>query len=171
MSSHENTAGPGQYTISYRAMDVVVAVLFMAVSCVVMWDSLSVGASWVADGPQAGYFPFYIGLIMFIASVGTMVQSIVTKTPNLNTFVEKGQLWSVLQVLIPTAIYVALIPWLGLYVASAIFIAAFMMWIGKYNLLWAIPVSVGVPLFLFVLFEIWFLIPLPKGPVENALGF
>jgi hypothetical protein len=99
------------------------------------------------------------------------VQSIISKSPNLATFVEKGQLVSVLRVLIPTAIFVGLIPYLGLYVSGALFIAAFMMWIGKYNLLWAIPVSVGVPLFLFVLFEIWFLITLPKGPVENALGF
>jgi hypothetical protein len=169
--SHDSSTDPGQYTISYRSMDVIIAALFMAVAGVVMWDSLRVGAAWASDGPQAGYFPFYIGLIMFIASAATLVQSIVTKTPNLATFVEKGQLWSVLRVLIPTAIFIAAIPYLGLYVSSAIFIAAFMMWIGKYNIVWAVPISVGVPLFLFVLFEIWFLIPLPKGPVEAALGF
>jgi hypothetical protein len=126
---------------------------------------------WASDGPQAGYFPFYIGLIMFISSGVTLVQSIITKTPNLATFVEKGQLWSVLQVLIPTAIFVLAVPYIGLYVSGAVFIAVFMMWIGKYNVLWAAPIALGVPLFLFVLFEIWFLIPLPKGPVENFLGF
>ena len=108
---------------------------------------------------------------MFIASGATAVQSIITKTPNLATFVEKGQLWSVLKVLIPTAIFVLLIPYIGLYVSGALFIAVFMMWMGKYSVLWAAPIALGVPLFLFVLFEIWFLIPLPKGPVENALGF
>jgi hypothetical protein len=169
--SNEHKADAGQYTVSYRSMDAFIALCFMAVASVVMWDSWKVGASWVSDGPQAGYFPFYIGLIMFISGLGTLVTSILTKTPNLNTFVEKGQLWSVLRVLIPSAVFIALIPYLGLYVAAAIFIAVFMIWIGKYNILWAIPVAVGVPLFLFVLFEIWFLIPLPKGPVENALGF
>jgi putative tricarboxylic transport membrane protein len=167
----KNNSAASEYTVSYRSVDAGVALLFMALSCVVMWDSWGIGAKWASDGPQAGYFPFYIGMIMFIASLGTLVQSIITKTPNLNTFVEKGQLWSVLSVLVPTAVFVALIPYLGLYVAGAIFIAFFMVAIGKYNILKAIPVAIFVPLALFVLFEIWFLIPLPKGPVENMLGY
>jgi len=169
--SNEDKAADGQYTVSYRSMDAFVALCFMAVAAVVMWDSARVGAGWVSDGPQAGYFPFYIGLIMFISGAGVLVMALLTKKPNLTTFVEKGQLVSVLRVLIPTAIYVGVMPSIGLYVSSAVFIAVFMLWIGKYSLLWAIPVSLGVPLFLFVLFEIWFLIPLPKGPVEAALGF
>ena len=167
----KNNSAASEYTVSYRSVDAGVALLFMALSCVVMWDSWGIGAKWASDGPQAGYFPFYIGLIMFISSLGTLVGAIITKTPNLNTFVEKGQLMSVLSVLVPTAVFVALIPYLGLYVAGAIFIAFFMVAIGKYNILKAIPVAIFVPLALFVLFEIWFLIPLPKGPVENMLGY
>lgn len=167
----EDINAPGEYTVSYRSVDAFVALLFMAISCVVMWDSWGIGARWASDGPQAGYFPFYIGMIMFIASLGTLVTAIITKKPNLNTFVGKTQLISVLQVLIPTAIFVALIPFIGLYVAGAIYIAFFMVWIGKYNILKAIPVALFVPIALFMLFEIWFLIPLPKGPVEAALGF
>jgi hypothetical protein len=167
----KNSSASSEYTVSYRSVDAVVALLFMALSCVVMWDSWKIGAAWASDGPQAGYFPFYIGLIMFIASLGTLVQSIITKTPNLATFVEKGQLMSVLSVLVPTAIFVALIPYLGLYVAGAIFIAFFMVAIGKYSIVKAVPIALVVPVALFILFEIWFLIPLPKGPVEAALGF
>jgi putative tricarboxylic transport membrane protein len=167
----EDINAPGEYTASYRSVDAGVALIFMALSCVVMWDSWGIGARWASDGPQAGYFPFYIGLIMFIASLGTLLTAVLAKKPNLNTFVGKTQLLSVLQVLIPTAVFVALIPHLGLYVAGAIYIAFFMVWIGKYNILKAIPVGVGVPLALFMLFEIWFLIPLPKGPVENWLGY
>ena len=168
--SKNNTAA-GEYTVSYRSVDAFVALVFMALSCVVMWDSWKIGAAWASDGPQAGYFPFYIGLIMFIASLGTLVSAIITKKPNLNTFVGKSQLLSVLQVLIPTAIFVALIPYLGLYLAGAIYIAFFMVWIGKYSIFKAIPIALIVPIALFMLFEIWFLIPLPKGPIENALGF
>jgi len=167
----EHTTAPGQYTVSTRSVDAVVALLFMALAVVVMWDSHSIGSSWASDGPEAGYFPFYIGLIMFIASLGTLVQAVLTKTPDLSSFVEKDQLKSVLQVLVPTAVFVALIPWLGIYVAGALFIAFFMISMGKYSLVKAIPVSLVVPVALFFLFEIWFLIPLPKGPVEAALGF
>lgn len=169
--SNESKAGDGQYTVSYRSMDAFVAIAFMVAASVVMWDSVKVGHGWASDGPQAGYFPFYIGVIMFISGAGVLLTSLLTKTPNLKTFVEKGQLWSVLKVLIPTAIFVALIPYIGLYVSGALFITVFMVWMGKYNILFAIPIAAAVPVFLFVLFEIWFLIPLPKGPVENALGF
>jgi putative tricarboxylic transport membrane protein len=157
--------------VSYRSVDAVVAILFMILSCVVMLDSWEIGAAWASDGPQAGYFPFYIGLIMFIASLGTLVTSVLTKTPNLATFVGKDQLKSVMSVLVPTIVFVALIPWLGLYVAGALFIAYFMVMVGKYSLVKAIPIALVVPLGLFMLFEVWFLIPLPKGPIENALGF
>jgi hypothetical protein len=169
MSNH--SSAPGEYTVSYRSVDAFVALLFMALSCVVMWDSHAIGSAWVSDGPQAGYFPFYIGLIMFIASLGTLVMALVTKTPNLATFVEKSQLKSVMSVLVPTAIFVALIPYIGLYVSGAIFIAFFMVAIGKYSVVKAVPIALIVPIGLFILFEIWFLIPLPKGPVEAALGF
>jgi hypothetical protein len=169
MSAEHNEAG--EYTVSYRSMDAVVALLFMAASCIVMWDSWRIGARWVGDGPHAGYFPFYIGVIMFIASLGTLIMSVMTKSPNLNTFVGKSQFVSVLRVLIPTAIFVAAIPFIGLYVSGALFIIAFMIWIGKYSVLKAVPVGVVVMVFFFFLFERWFLIPLPKGPVENMLGY
>ena len=160
-----------EYTVSYRSVDAAIAILFMITACVVMWDSWRVVARWVSDGPQAGYFPFYIGLIMFTASLGTLLMSVLAKNPNLKTFVERGQLWSVLRVLIPAAIFVALIPWLGLYVSGALFIIVFMLWIGKYSAFKALPIAIAVQLFFFMLFERWFLIPLPKGPVEDFFGF
>lgn len=160
-----------EHTVTTRTMDVVVAVLFMAVAVLVMTDSWRVGARWASDGPQAGYFPFYVGLIMFVASLGTLVQNLVAKAPNLTNFVDREQLGSVLKVLVPTTIYVILIEFIGIYVASMIFIAFFMAWLGKYKWQVILPVAVGVPLVLFVMFEIWFLVPLPKGPIETALGY
>ena len=59
----------------------------------------------------------------------------------------------------------------GIYVASALFIAAFMIWRGRYGALPTLGASVGVPVILFLLFEVWFLVPLPKGPVERMLGY
>lgn len=160
-----------EHTVSNRTMDVIVALLFMGVASLVMWDSWRIGARWASDGPQAGYFPFYVGLIMFIASVGTLVTNIVTKHPDLANFVDREQFGSVLKVLVPTLVYVVLINFIGLYVASMIFIGFFMWWLGKYKLPMIVPVAVGVPAMLFVMFEIWFLVPLPKGPIEAALGY
>lgn len=171
MSSETGPGGQTENTVTNRTMDVVVALIFMGVAAVVMGDSWRVGASWAADGPQAGYFPFYVGLIMFVASTVTLVQNLTTRHPDLTNFVDRTQLVSVMQVLIPTTLYVGLIFLVGIYLASAVFIAFFMWWLGKYSLARIVPVAVGVPLALFVMFEIWFLVPLPKGPLETALGY
>ena len=85
--------------------------------------------------------------------------------------VKPGGSWLVLKVLGPTIIYVALIGYLGLYVSSALFITFFMCWLGKYSLFKALPVAIVIPVILFWMFEVAFLIPLPKGPLEHALGF
>ena len=35
----------------------------------------------------------------------------------------------------------------------------------------AVAVAVAVPVLTFLMFEIWFLVPLPKGPLESFLGY
>ena len=141
---------------------------------VVIWDSWRLGAKWGSDGPEAGYFPFYIGLILCISSVINFWSALKNKTGD--SFVNASSLKMIMSVMIPTIIYVGLIggagpvPGLGIYVASAIFIALFMKWLGKYAWPMTISVSVGVPVVFFLLFEVWFKVPLPKGPLEAALG-
>lgn len=156
--------------VSTRTVDAVVAALLIAVGAVVVWDSHRVGASWAFDGPEAGYFPFYIGLIIVISSAVNLVLAVLGKGPG-GGFVERGQLVSVLKVLIPAALFVAATGWIGIYVSAAIYIAIFMAWLGRFRPWLIAPVALGVPFALFVLFEIWFLVPLPKGPLEAALGY
>jgi len=167
----EHTPGGNEKTVTTRTMELVVSGLFMLVACVVMYDSWRVGMGWAFDGPEAGYFPFYIGLIMFISSAATFLINLLSKSPNLSNFVSRPGLWLVLQVLVPTAIYVAVMYFIGIYVASFLFITFFMMWLGKYSLPKALAVGFVIPFILFWVFEIAFLIPLPKGPLETALGF
>jgi hypothetical protein len=159
-----------EHTVSNRTMELIVSGGFVATSILVMYDNWRTGARWVEDGPQAGYFPFYIGLVMFLASATTFVLSLRAGADQTN-FVERGQLKQVFQVFVPTVIFVGLIWLLGIYVSAIIFITFFMTWLGKYPIYKALPVAVAVPLFLFVMFEIWFLVPLPKGPLETALGY
>jgi putative tricarboxylic transport membrane protein len=137
----------------------------------VMRDSLRVGAGWAFDGPEAGYFPFYVGLIMFVASAITFGTHLLTKAPDLKNFVDRSSLLQVLKVLVPTAVFVFVMRYIGIYVSATLFIAFFMWWLGKYRLVKAIPVGLAISIVLFWLFEIAFLIPLPKGPLEEALGY
>jgi putative tricarboxylic transport membrane protein len=161
----------GETTVSNRTMELVVAGAFIAISIVVMYDNWRIGARWASDGPQAGYFPFYIGLLMFAASTATFVANLRTSSGTSSNFVDQSQLKQVLQVFVPTGVFVALIGVLGIYVAAAIFITFFMWWLGKYPIHKIAPIALLIPVFLFLMFEIWFLVPLPKGPLETALGY
>ena len=160
-----------EHTVSTRTMELVVSGLFMALAALVMYDNWRIGARWVEDGPQAGYFPFYVGLIMFIASAVTFGVNLAVRTSDDANFVERSQFKQVLQVLIPTIIFVLAIGFLGIYLAAALFIAGFMWWLGKYPIYKILPVAVLIPVLLFFMFEVWFLVPLPKGPIETALGY
>jgi hypothetical protein len=77
----------------------------------------------------------------------------------------------VLLVFVPTVIYVLVIQWLGIYVASTLLIAGFMRMMDKYSWLKTLVISVAVNAVLFWLFEIQFLVPLPKGPLEAFFGY
>jgi hypothetical protein len=155
---------------SHRSVEagVAVAIGIFGIICVI--GSLKAGAGWGDEGPKAGFFPFYLGIIIIISSVVNLVTLFVGGQDQ-GYFATWQQLGKVMQVVLPTAIYVGIIPSIGIYVASALLIASFMMWFGKYRWLIAVPVAIVVPLLTFLFFERWFLVPLPKGPIEALLGF
>ena len=156
---------------SVRAMEIAVALLILMFGALVVFDSVRLGAKWADDGPQAGYFPFYIGLILCVASAVTVLRSFFDRALSKQAFVTRGQLRLVLAVLAPLVVYVSLIKFLGIYVASIAFIAWFMRRLGRYSWLMIVPVGVGTMLVFFLMFEIWFKVPLPKGHLEALLGF
>jgi putative tricarboxylic transport membrane protein len=160
----------GRAAFGQKGAEIVVAALFLLIGAVVVFDSWRLGARWGEDGPQAGYFPFYIGLLVCAAALVNIGSAAFSKKMAGEAFVEVGQLKLVLSVLIPSALYVALIAWTGIYVASAIFVAFFMRWLGKYAWWKMAAVSIGNSVVFFVIFEMWFKVPLPKGPLEAALG-
>ena len=155
---------------SQKAVDLLVAGLIMAFASLVMYDSQRIGAKWAFDGPQAGYFPFYVGLAMFVSAAVVFFQRLFAKTPR-RIFVDSQQFRSVLAIFVPSAIYIGGIYLLGIYVASMIFLAYFMRVLGGYRVALIAPVALGMPIVLFFLFEVWFLVPLPKGPVESFFGY
>jgi putative tricarboxylic transport membrane protein len=166
---HEDQAGTS--LVSKRKADIVVALILAGAGALVIVDSLRLGIGWAGDGPQSGYFPFYIGLLMVVASLGTVCITLFGRDQSKGAFVERAQFRDVLKVLVPAAVFVALIGFIGIYVASALFIGAFMRWLGKFRWRTIVVVGVAVPFVLFLLFEIWFLVPLPKGPLEDFLGY
>ena len=158
--------------IATRWAELVVALLFVLAGAIVIVDSLRVGITWAEDGPRAGYFPFYIGCLLTFAGLFVTVETLLRwKKIGNATFVSRERLKPVLLMLFPSIAFVVAIAWLGIYVAAFLYIGAFMLWQGKYGWFPALAVSAGLPIVLFLVFEKWFLVPLPKGPIENLLGF
>lgn len=157
--------------VSTKAADIVVALILIGLGALVVTDSLRLGIGWAEDGPKSGYFPFYTGVAIILASLGTIGVTLLRRGKAGGYFVSREQLVHVLKVFVPSAVYVVLIGFIGIYVASALFIAGFMRWIGRFRWLTIIAVSIAVPFGLFLMFEIWFKVPLPKGPLEDLLGY
>lgn len=149
--------------------EVATAAALAAMGGVAIWDSLRLGAGWSADGPQTGYFPFWIGLFLVAASLGTMVKALRSRT-EAGLFVSWPQLRLVLSVLIPNTVFVAAIPFLGIYLPAAGLVVWFMTILGGFAWWRAVLAGIATAVVAYVVFELWFLVALPKGPVEEWLG-
>jgi hypothetical protein len=168
----ENTNNPQESVISVRAMDIITSLLFIAVGFVVMTGSIKLGASWGSDGPEAGYFPFYISLIIIVSSAVTLYQSaIVDRKKKKESFVDRESFGQVMAVLLPALVFVLGVQLIGIYVSAVLYIAVFMIWLGKYAAWKAIAVALGVSVTLYLMFEYWFQVPLPHGSLINPLEF
>jgi hypothetical protein len=159
----EPSGGQPPRGMSSRAVEIVVAAAVGLFGAVIVYDSVRLGAQWASDGPQAGYFPFYIGLFICVCAAVILTLAIAGKQGGPAVFVTWGALKQVLQVLGPAAVYVLGIQLIGIYVASAAYIAIFMMWLGKYSFKLSAAIGVGVMAAFFLMFEVWFKVPLYKG--------
>jgi putative tricarboxylic transport membrane protein len=161
----------GEGTVPIWRVELAVAGALALVGALVVADSLRVGIGWGLEGPQSGFFPFYIGLILFASSAWTFALNLVSARRDTGNFVEQSSLKRVLALLVPAVVFVVAVRWVGLYVAGALLVAFFMRAIGGFTLARSAGVGAAIALALFVVFEIWFLMPLPKGPLEAALGY
>ena len=154
-------------------VEAIVAGLVLIAGLVVIFGSRKLGSGWTSDGPGAGYFPFYIGLITAISGLGVLYQALMGKNRNTEIFVDGEQFKRVMSVLIPAAVYVLAIQVIGIYVASAIYIALFMVILGKYSWLRSVILALAVAILFFCLFEVWFKVPLFKGMYDplSFLGY
>src|SRR6266508_1731013 len=155
---------------SVKAVEIGVAAVIFLFGALVVFDSYRIGAKWGDDGPQAGYFPLYVGLLVRLAGTVILVRAFRDSALAAESFVSRDELKKILTVLVPTVVYVAVIAPLGFYLASTLYIAYFMWHLGKYSWVKIAPVSICVSVAFLLICEIWFSVPLPKGPLEAALG-
>jgi hypothetical protein len=166
----ENDENHDRQAASTRTVELAVAALFFIFGLIVVVDSIRLGHTWGPDGPRAGYFPFYVGLLVCIATGVTFFRTLGDRAKAGKAFVTRGALKQVMRMLVPSIVYVVLVKPIGIYVASTLFIAYFMRWLGRYRWPMTVGVAIAVSAIFYGLFEVWFKVPLPKGPLEAWLG-
>ena len=152
-----------------RAADLITASILILLGALVIVDAMRLGVGWGIDGPKSGFFPFWLALIMVTCCAIIMAQQ--ARKAIRSAFIDPGKLSPVLKVLWPAILAVALMQWLGLYVASALYLGFYMRWVGRHSWAAVISLAFGIPLGTFLIFERWFYVPMPKGPLEAWLGY
>jgi hypothetical protein len=172
MSDETNTASTDDRpVVGARSVSIAVYLILLALAALLGWDNWRTGIAWEADGPQAGYFPFYLSLILGAACLVGLLFQLRAQTAAEGGFVNRDQLRRVLQVLVPTVLYCLAMQWLGLYVASFLLIAGFMWIIGRMALWKSLLAGLLFSLVMFVTFDIAFDVIMPKGPLEAFFGY
>jgi putative tricarboxylic transport membrane protein len=154
-----------------RTVEAVVCLLLLALAVVLGFDNWRTGIGWDSTGPQPGYFPFYLSIILGAASLYGLISALVNARQAAETFVTRAQLRRVMAVFVPTFLFCLLTQYLGLYVASFLLIAGFMRLIGKIAWWKSLLTAFIFTALMFVTFDIAFDVIMPKGPLEAAFGY
>ena len=158
-----------------RLVNLVMAALLALLSAIVIYDALRLGAGWGVEGPQSGFFPFWLATLLGAVSVLIFVHALRSRSGE--PFVTRERFTPVLKVLAPLAGFVVLTdppgPWsgLGLYVAASLYLGFYMRWVGRHDWRTVAALALTVPVITFIIFETWFLVPMPKGPMEAWFGY
>lgn len=156
--------------VSSGTIEIVVCLMLLALAVTLGYDNWRTGAAWDATGPEPGYFPFYLCVILGGGSLYGLIVALLAHRAARETFVTRAQARRVMAVFVPTLLFCLLTQFLGLYVASFLLISGFMRLVGKIALWKSLLTAFVFTAIMFVTFDIAFDVIMPKGPLEAALG-
>jgi hypothetical protein len=157
--------------ISRFAVENAFALFTLAFGAAIIHGALEFSIGWGDIGPEAGYFPFRVGILIALASIVNLVRALIRrKVLAAEVFLTREQGRHVVVFAVPVIALVGVAVWLGIYVASALYLLFTVGFVARHKSWVTVVVSIGTPVILFLLFELVFLTPLLKGPLENWLG-
>jgi hypothetical protein len=160
----------GKALISRRTMEAATALFTGAVGAAVIWGALEHDIGWEDSGPASGYFPFRIGALIVAASLANLLLGVRRANHRDRPFVTRAQFRSVLAFGLPIVAFVAISAYLGLYVATILYLTGVMVFQGGYKLWFSLLIAFALAIAMRLIFPMWFKVPLLTGPLESWLG-
>ena len=159
--------------ISRRALELATAILTGSFGVAVVVQSLDNGIGWSSAGVDSGTFPFAIGLVIVLGSLYNLVRGVLPTATlaNVPIAITPIELRRLAGLFVPAAIFVAAIPLLGMYLASALYIFAVLAIPRHQSVLRSLAMAAATALVLYVVFERMFQVSLPHGALAAAFGF
>ncbi|HVR53857.1 MAG TPA: tripartite tricarboxylate transporter TctB family protein [Pseudorhodoferax sp.] len=152
-------------SFSRQSLEVGTAGLISLFSAAVIHGSLQLETGWGSTGPQAGYFPLRLAILLLV--VGLLLTAHAVWRPVPGVFATGEQLRRVLSQFIPTLALALAAPFTGFYLAAAVFLVYMARVHGGFGWGRALLVGVGAAVVMFCVFEVWFGVPLVRGPLEE----
>jgi putative tricarboxylic transport membrane protein len=156
--------------MTVRTAEMLMAVVMALASIGIMMKSAELNIGWVQGrGPGAGAWPFWLSAGMLICCIVTLVRWFLKITPesrNLDPFMTSETVkivgvsaGAILFLLAATHI-------VGIYLALVFFLLFYLKFVGRHKWGLTIILTIGIPVFVFCLFEWALTIPLPKSITE-----
>lgn len=162
---------PSGTLLSRFAMEATTALLTGLIGAIVCYGSLEFGIGWGDAGPEPGYFPFYVGAIIVAASAVNLAMACVHhRRDAAAAFLTREQGRRIFTFFGPMFLFVLASSFLGIYVGMILYLFGVMVYQGGYGIVKAAAISLTTAVVNFCLFEVWFRVPLLKGPLEALLG-
>jgi hypothetical protein len=159
--------------VTHRVLEIIAALLAFAFGASIALGALEYNIGWGERGPEPGYFPFWMGVVVVVGAVGALLEALLSRQlRSPPAAINADQARRIATFLLPMLgfLVVTVVFKLGLYVGMVGYLLIVMLWQGAYRLPAALAVSFGTAIVFFMMFEWWLKVPLMQGPIEAWLG-
>ena len=153
-----------------RTAELLTAIILGAVSIGFMVSAYQLPIGYIADeGPGAGAFPFWLGVLMLVTCVWTFVRALRGTTPpsrSAEPFLTRDAMVMFALVAGSLGTMILLVHFIGIYGAVPLFLLFYLRVIGNHGWPLTLLLAILIPVVTFLFFEVALTITLPKGYTE-----
>ena len=139
----------------------------MLLSVLVMIECFRLGFGWdEMSGPQAGFVPFYLAMLMILSSLFIFYLGWKgEKKEDDNFFINREGMMEAIKIAATALLFTIILVFAGVYFAMLIFAPIFVRWLGKHNWPTVIMFTIGITLAIYFGMEVGLKIHLPRSPL------